>query len=204
MPQTMLGLLGLVLVTLLSFNQQRITMRGYDVRLMDEYQLAASGVMMHVTELIAARAFDENTTPEAIRDAQYVPRSANAMSNGNHFGSRDRGSEGCDLERPTQTPHCDDVDDLDGIRNQLVHARLRDGQTLPFEVSIDVYYVKNHDLKTPSNQRTLNKRVVLTARTPLLPAVDEIVRLERVVSYDPIKAEADFEARYGPLGTQNN
>lgn len=200
----MLGLLGLVLVTLLSFNQQRITMRGYDARLLDEYHLAASGVMMHVTELIASRSFDENTTPEAIRNAQYVPKSAVAMSNRNHFGERDRGSDGCDLERPTLTPHCDDVDDLHGIENQLVHARLRDGQTLPFEVSIDVYYVQDHDLKTPSNQRTLNKRVVLTARTPLLPAIDELVRLERVVSYDPIKAEADFETRYGALGTQDD
>lgn len=192
MPQTLLGLLGLSLVTLLSVNQQRVTTQGYEARLHDEYDLAASGVMMHVMELIAARSFDENTTPGAIQAANAVPQHANEFSVPASFGTE----APCDLERPTLTPSCDDIDDLDGIDGQLVEARLRGDRTLPFNVSIDVYYVADADLEAPVSFRTKNKRVVLTAESPLRPGV-ELVRLERVVSYDPVKAEADFERETG-------
>ena len=192
MPQTLLGLLGLTLVTLLSINQQRITTQGYQNRLHDEYDLAASGVMMHVMELIASRSFDENTTPRAIGERRSVPDRPSDFSHRHSFGTADRGGAGCNLERPVLTPYCDDVDDLDGIENQLVHAHLRDDKTLPFEVSIDVYYVADDDLERPVSYRTKNKRVILTAASPLRPGI-ELVRLERVVSYDPVKAEADYQ-----------
>lgn len=192
MPQTLLGLLGLSLVTLLSVNQQRVTTQGYQNRLHDEYDLAASGVMMHVMELIASRSFDESTTPERIDATNRVPEHPSEFTHRWQFGT----SADCDLERPTLTPECDDVDDLDGIRNQAVYARLRGDKTLPFEVSIDVHYVDDADLETPVPYRTKNKRVILTAESPLRPGV-ELVRLERVVSYDPIKAEADFETAMG-------
>jgi hypothetical protein len=90
------------------------------------------------------------------------------------------------------------VDDLDGIEGQRVYARLRGDKTLPFDVSIDVYYVDDDNLEVPVSHRTKNKRVVLTAESPLRPGV-ELVRLERVVSYDPVKAEADYENVHGPL-----
>lgn len=193
MPQTLLGLLGLTLVTLLSINQQRITTQGYQNRLHDEYDLAASGVMMHVMELIASRSFDENSTPEAINDHRRVPERPSDFTHRYQFGGYT-----CNLERPVLTPECDDVDDLDGIENQLVHAHLRGDKTLPFEVSIDVYYVDDADLEQPVSYRTKNKRVILVAESPLRPGI-ELVRLERVVSYDPLKAEADFETIYGIL-----
>jgi hypothetical protein len=194
MPQTLLGLLGLTLVTMLSINQQRVTTQGYQNRLHEEYDLAASGVMMHVMEMIASRSFDEYTTPDKL-DANN--RSAYDMKGNDFthrwgFGAAGREGDGCDLERPANTPGCDDVDDLDGIRNQVVYARLRGEKTLPFEVSIDVFYVDDDDLETPVAHRTKNKRVVLWAESPLRPGV-ELVRLERVISYDPVKADADFE-----------
>lgn len=192
MPQTLLGLLGLSLVTLLSVNQQRVTTQGYQNRLNDEYDLAASGVMMHVMELIASRSFDEYSTPGAIESSGRVPERPSEFTHRSGFGAAGRGSAGCDLERPANTPDCDDVDDLDGIENQRVFARLRGDKTLPFDVSIDVFYVDDDNLEAPVSFRTKNKRVILTAESPLRPGV-ELVRLERVVSYDPVKAEADFE-----------
>ena len=194
MPQTLLGLLGLMTITLISVNQQRVTSRGYEARLHEEYDLAASGVMMHVVELIASRSFDEETTPDKIHQARRVPQEADEFSMPETFGY----DGPCDLERPALTPDCDDVDDLAGTRQQLVHAQLRGDKTLPFYVDIDVYYVDDADLETPVTWRTKNKRVVLTASTPLAPGV-ELVRLERVVSYDPVKAEADYEAEHGIL-----
>lgn len=194
MPQTLLSLLGLSLVTLLSVNQQRVTTQGYQNRLHDEYDLAASGVMMHVMELIASRSFDENTTPEAINLQRGVPDRPSQFTHRAGFGT----SAACDLERPALTPDCDDVDDLDGIEDQRVYARLRGDKTLPFDVSIDVYYVDDDDLEAPVSYRTKNKRVILTAESPLWPGV-ELVRLERVVSYDPVKAEADYEEAFEPL-----
>ena len=194
MPQTLLSLLGLSLVTLLSVNQQRVTTQGYQNRLHDEYDLAASGVMMHVMELIASRSFDEQSTPEKINISRDIPDHPSDFTHRNDFGT----TAACDLERPALTPDCDDVDDLDGIEGQRVYARLRGDKTLPFDVSIDVYYVGDDNLEVPASHRTKNKRVVLTAESPLRPGV-ELVRLERVVSYDPVKAEADYESEYGFL-----
>jgi hypothetical protein len=74
-----------------------------------------------------------------------------------------------------------------------------EGRTLPFTVDVDVDYVVDREVQTISAVPTRHKRVVLTARNEYLPHGQII--LERVFSYDPIKAEMNYETVHGALGT---
>ena len=74
MPQSLLGLLALTLASIISFNQQRVTHSSYKATIRDELELAASGTAQHVMEMIAARSFDEVSTPEKIFNAGAVPQ----------------------------------------------------------------------------------------------------------------------------------
>jgi hypothetical protein len=194
MPQTLLALLALSLAALLSFNQQRVTTRSYETMISQELELAASGAMMHAMEFIAARSFDENSTPGGIDANQRLPEAPGHLSNENRFGVWDRGFAGCDLMRPHRTPRCDDVDDLDGLQNVPVWITLASGDSLQFEVDVDVTYVADADIQTPSESPTFHKRVVLQARSPLLDHLPgNLIEIERVVSYDPLRADAQYE-----------
>ena len=197
MPQTLLALLALSLAALLALNQQRVTSRSYETMISDELELAASGAIMHAMELIAARPFDEYSTPDGIDDRRRLPEEPNHMSTPSHFGSDDRGSAGCDLMRPANTPDCDDGDDLDGLRDQEVWLRLATGDSLQFFVDVDVDYVADDDLETPSASRTLHKMVTLRARSTALGRSTPLVEIERVVSYDPVRADAEYESVKG-------
>ena len=198
MPQTLLALLALVLAALLSFTQQRATSRSYQTMVTNELEMAASGTMMHAMELIAARAFDENSTPDGIDANLALPESPVQMTAYSHFGALDRGASGCDLMRPINTPDCDDVDDLDGLRDIPVWLNLASGDSIRFDVDVDVFYVMDDDLADSTHVRTLHKRVVLQARSPHLDYLPgNLLEIERVVSYDPIRADAEYEADRG-------
>lgn len=209
MPQTMLALLALAVAMLLSLSQQRVTMDSHKVRLRDEYSVAASGMLMQVMELVAARSFDEVSTPGSIEQRDENPLIPNPLPSVSSFTAPSgfglsNNDTACNLMEPWRGDEsCDDVDDYDGIEWAEVAIPLANGHALEFEVSVSVDYV---DGATAENLQvvsyaTPNKRVTLEARTPHLPGTPALVRLERVVSYDPVKAEADHDAIYGPIGT---
>jgi hypothetical protein len=203
MPQTLLGLLSLVLASLIAFNQQRLTQQSYRNALREEVELAATGTVQHIVEMIAARSFDEQSTPTRVFNAGGVPTASAQFSNGALFAT-DRGANGCNLMDPSLTPECDDVDDLNGLRNAPVEARLSDGRSLPFTADVDVFYVANPSATTPSSVQTLHKRVEITLRSDMLNLQDGVLTLSRVISYDPIKADADMETRCGVIGAENS
>lgn len=202
MPQSLLGLLALTLASLISFNQQRVTQQSYKATIRDELELAASGTAQHVLEMVAARSYDEVSTPEKVFNSRGVPWGSGSFTTGTNeeFG-RYSGSGECDLMTPGNTPDCDDVDDLDGIRGAPVKAVLSDGRELRFTADVDVEYVTDPGTQTPSSAPTLHKRVDLTIHSqhPAAP-IQGIVSVSRVVSYDPVKADMDMEARCGPIG----
>lgn len=205
MPQTLLALFALSLAALIGFNQQRVTSQSYQTMIENEVELASSGTLMHVMEMIAARSFDEESTPLRIHQRQRVPQDSTEFSISSAFGAADRGSQGCNLMRPGRTPACDDVDDLNGLRNERVYLPLASGDSLGFDLDVNVFYVRGQDLETPSSGQTRHKKVVVTARSINLAQTDNnIVVLERVVSYDPVKAEAEFEQQYPPIGTASD
>lgn len=194
MPQTLFALLGMILASLLAFSQQRNAVSNYSSMVGNEAELAASGAMMHVLELIGSRSFDERTTPDGIRAAGSLPSSANEFSHRDHFGGQPE--DGCDLQEPFQTPSCDDVDDLHGYQD-IVYVPFSSGLTLEFDVSISVSYAVEADMTAESPDRTRHKYVVVTAESDLLS--NGRIQVERIISYDPNKAEADYEYQYGAL-----
>lgn len=204
MPQTMLGLLALVLASFVAFNQQRITQQSYRAALRDEVEIAASGTAQHVIEMLAARSFDEQSSPARVFQAGGVPTSSSQFTAAGSFTS-DRGTLGCDLMDPSDTPLCDDVDDVNGLRNVVVEARLSDGRTLPFTADLNVVYVSSPGATTASSSPTLHKRVDLTLRSSMLPDLPNgILQVSRVISYDPMKADADMESMCGVIGSSSS
>ena len=197
----MLGLLALTLATLISFNQQRLSQQSYKSTIRDEIELAATGTGQHVIEMIAGRSYDENSTPEKIFGAGRVPTSSASFSGGDTFG----GNPNCDLMQPWKTPNCDDIDDVDGVRGAPVRAVLSDGRRLHFTADVDVRYVTDPGSQTTSSTPTLHKRVDLTVYSdhPSAPA-SGLLTVSRVISYDPIKADADMESRCGPIGVSGS
>lgn len=188
----------MILTSLLAFNQQRGTMSNYSHMVGNEIEMAASGAAMTVLELIGSRSFDERTTPEGIHATETLPVDASSLSPFGQFGTHDRGNAGCNLMEPFQTPDCDDIDDVDGIQDQTISVTLSSGETIDFIISIEVDYVALDNMDVGTGTRSWNKRVAVRAVNQFLP-YGEIV-MERVFAYDPLKAEADYEDLYGPLG----
>ena len=58
MPQTLLSLGGLLIVTFLSFNQQQASIRTQQKAIRAEMQQMAIGVAKQSMEVVRARAFD--------------------------------------------------------------------------------------------------------------------------------------------------
>ena len=201
MPQTMLALLALVLASVLTFNQQRLTARSQQNLVSDEVELAAAGLASEIVALIEGRSFDETTTPSAIRDADgAIPEDPDNFKGGDSFGAADRGDDGCKLLKPALTPDCDDVDDvawdpdeIDVNPWQEVSVDLSHGRKLPFEVRIQAYYVDNPDSMEEADEPTRHKRILIDIRSKFAGDAEGVYRATRVVSYDPVKAEMDYE-----------
>ena len=208
MPQTLLALLALVLASFLTFNQQRLTMRSQTNMVTAELELAAAGLASEAMAFIEGRSFDERSTPEKIAAAAgAVPEHDHEFSAASSFGY----SGDCSFLQPAATPNCDDVDDLAGrgwtpVSIELARELILDPDTgapypdsvrtreLDFEVRTDVYYVDTAESMTPALGRTRHKRVTMDIRTPhLATAADGIMRVTRVISYDPVKAAMDYE-----------
>jgi hypothetical protein len=200
MPQTLLALLALALASIIAFNMQRLTQQSYRGALREEVQLAASGTAQHVMEMVAARSFDESTTPRPLFQAAAIPYVPAGFSLPANFAG-DRGGAGCDLMDPGLTPDCDDVDDISGLTTSPVEARLSDGRILPYLAETRVFYVANPSDTTASAVPTLHKRVELTLTYDMPGQTRPVLMISRVISYDPVKAEADMEVVCGPIGT---
>ena len=61
MPQTLLSLAGLLIVTLLSFSQQQANLRSQQEAVRAEMQQMAIGVAKQSMEVVRARAFDDKS-----------------------------------------------------------------------------------------------------------------------------------------------
>ena len=192
MPQTLLGLLALAILTQMSFSQQQVTIKSYQNQLRDEFSVAASGMLMEVMELLAARPFDSQSTPQVMIN-RGIP--ATSQFGGLGYGG---GEEDCDLFE-IDLSDCNDLDDFSRSTWWPANVELSNGQSLPFEVKVSVSYVdgENPDVVVPGP--TSSKRVVLLVRTPLLPQEGPFIHLERVIAFDANKASADCLDYYSPF-----
>ena len=104
---------------------------------------------------------------------------------------------------PSNTPNCDDVDDLDGVRGAPIEARLSDGAHAP------VHRRRRRELRhRPRDPDALQHAHAPQARRPdgasdhASAPIDGLLSVSRVISYDPIKADADMESVCGPIGIE--
>lgn len=196
MPQSLLALLALAIFTQLTFNQQQVTVKSYETLLRDELSVSASGMMMQIMELTAARPFDSKSAPDYV-----IEHGLPAVS---EFGTIGPGGTdtGC-TPLSIDISACNDLDDLDydGFPSDTsrseaawypVELELSNGGTIPFDVKIDVSYVDGEfpDVDVYPGP-TATKRVDLLVRTPLLFKGQPFIHLERVIAYDSNKAAAD-------------
>lgn len=195
MPQSLLALLALAIFTQLSFSQQQITVKSYETLLRDELSVSASGMMMEVMELMAARPFDANSSPSVVLN-RGLPTVSQFGTIGP--GGSDTGCTPLNIDIGS----CNDLDDLDYDRYPSQSSRSEDawypielelsnGGVIPFEVKIDVSYVDGEFPDVNVTGPTTTKRVDLLVRTPLLFDGRPFIHLERVIAYDPNKAAAD-------------
>ncbi|GMQ83015.1 MAG: hypothetical protein BMS9Abin05_2487 [Rhodothermia bacterium] len=206
MQQTILAILALMLVGTFTLAQHRGTIATYNELVDDELEIAASGVALHVMELIGHRAFDARTMPTEINQ-KGLPAGSAEFTSTSAFG---RQGSSCDLDEPFKDVIlCTDLDDADMAPGewQDVPFRLKDGKELGFDVRVEVFYVDLSDLDKalPAGQVSFHKKVVVRVRAKrhVLQKryANGFVRLERIFSYDNSRAKNRFEDVYGPTVT---
>ena len=201
MQQTILAFLSLMIVGSFTLTQHRDVARSYSELVDDELEIAASGVAMHIMELIGNRSFDERTRPESVSYGG-MPTGSDEMSSYSAFGKY----SGCDLDEPFKDAiQCTDVDDVHMAPDewQSVPFKLKFGDEISFDVNVEVFYVSPDDLNTPlsAGQRSMHKKVVVRIRSPHHATQNRygngFVRLERIFSYDKNRAENRYAQKYG-------
>ena len=159
MQQTLLALLSLLIVTLLSFNQQQARIQGQQQAIRAELQQMALGVGMQTMEVIRARKFDK-----------YVAE-VGGYTDPNTFskpGSGEFGIAGdCKLHPEGDGVNCGFVESFDGTESVVPHP-LPDSKTYPFNVNVEVRYVCSDlepaDESGACSAPTSRKEVVLKIR----------------------------------------
>jgi hypothetical protein len=207
MQQTILAALALMLVGSFMLNQHRGAMRTYNEIVDDELEIAASGVAMHIMELISNRDFDERTAPKQIFE-KGLPQGAAEFTSTSAFG---RVGSACDLDEPfLDSVPCTDLDDSHMAPDdwQEVPFRLKDGKELPFDVNVEVFYVDPSDLDNPlpPGATSFHKKVVVKLRAKhhvqSKRYLKGFVRLERIFSFDRKRAENRMKDEYdSPIPT---
>ena len=202
MPQTLLALLALSLSSLLVFNQQRLQMHAQTQMVSNELSLAGSGLASDIMEMIGARSFDEASTPDKIDDAAKVPDDPSVFTPPLALKQAALSDNPCDLLTPDAV--CDDVDDVNGLSNKTYSILLAEGRELDFDVSTTVVYVTDPEGAVEATVPTRHKKVTLEVRSLNGSSAEPPLTFSRVFSYDPVKAEMDYERIYGPIGTDGN
>lgn len=158
MPQTMLALLGLMLVAQFTLAQYRDILHGQLVMIETEARTIAASIAMEHLGRVAAMPYDDATkggsaleTPSALTAPPYFR--ADAPS--------------------------DDVDDFDG--SARVVPRPAGSDTLWFDIRTDVSYADELNANLVASNPTKLKRIVATVSTRNV-ALADTVRLERLVS----------------------
>lgn len=158
MPQTILALLGLMLISQFTLRQQHDIIQDHLEMIRTEVGTMAAAVATERLERITSMAFDSATS------GSLVLTSPSALTSRDLFRS----------DAPS-----DDVDDFDGVSVIVVRDAARD--TLSFDVSSTVSYADelnpNHLVPT----QTKFKRVVVTVTSRSVAFADS-VKLVRLVS----------------------
>ena len=144
MPQTLLSIAGLLIVTLLSFSQQQANINTQQTAIRAEMQQMAIGVAKQSVEVVRARAFDDSTKsgdppPSELTHPDDFPTGKDCSA----FGGSDE---------------CDSIEDFHEMTPAIESVSVPGG-TFAFEIEIEVYYVDSDLDRT--NSRTERKEVTI-------------------------------------------
>ncbi|PSQ71375.1 MAG: hypothetical protein BRD38_02320 [Bacteroidetes bacterium QH_9_67_14] len=158
MPQTLLSLGGLLIVTFLSFNQQQATIRTQQKAVRAEMQQMAIGVAKQSIEVVRARAFDDSTIsgdppPSELTKPENFPTGKDCRA----FGGSDT---------------CDSIEDFHEMTPATDSVSVPGG-TFAFEIEIEVHYVDS-DLNRTSS-RTERKEVMIRVQDDRGPNKDPLL-----------------------------
>lgn len=200
MQQTLLSLLALLLVTLLSFNQQQASIQSQQQIVRAEMEQMALGVAMQTMEVIREREFDART--EIYSESEILDDPNNKLTNEEDFGreykGKDKEDEEIEYGDPTPTDckiypghskdPCSFIEEYHSTK-AIVPFSLgenKDGEEEVFQffVEIEVEYVD--DNFGPTGDKTLQKKVnIFVQDNPSVgsPRLPEQIRYSEVFSY---------------------
>jgi hypothetical protein len=133
MQQTLLAFLALLIVTILSFNQQRANIRSQQESIRAQYRQAALGVAKQTHAAIRTRSFDQDTE-------SFTPESSSNWGGKDciHDDKDRRFDNNCSAIEHFHDDTTTDMDNADGI----IRTRVP-GDSLNFQVEVEVHYVKD-------------------------------------------------------------
>jgi hypothetical protein len=144
MPQTLLSIAGLLIVTFLSFNQQQASIRTQQEAVRAELRQMAIGVAKQSMEVVRARAFD-NATISGDPPVSELTKPENFPT-------------GKDCQAFGGSDTCDSIEDFHEMVPATEEVAVPAG-TFEFEIEIEVHYVDS-DLNRTSS-RTERKEVTI-------------------------------------------
>jgi hypothetical protein len=199
MQQTLLSLLALLLVTLLSFNQQQASIQSQQQIVRAEMEQMALGVAMQTMEVIRAREFDAKT--EIYSESEILDDPSDKLTSEKDFGKKYQGkdeddkeieydgSAECIIYPGNSSDLCSFVEEYDGRKTTvpfyLGENKDEEEEDFQFFVEITVEYV-NDNFEPTGGDRTLQKKVNIFVRdNPSVgsPRLPEQIRYSEVFSY---------------------
>lgn len=157
MYQTLLAFIALMVVMLLTINQQQALMQLNSGRSDQEIQSLAVSVGQDVLDFIGAKPFDAATIAGTVTDASALTPSPFTT--------------GGDYET------AQDIDDFHQIDPYTYVSEVQD---IAYTLNIEVHYVEDEDPSTESSVQTFSKEVVITLSNPDM--LNDI-QLSRVYTY---------------------
>ena len=158
MPQTLLSIAGLLIVTFLSFNQQQASIRTQQEAVRAELRQMAIGVAKQSMEVVRARAFD-NATISGDPPVSELTKPENFPT-------------GKDCQAFGGSDTCDSIEDFHEMVPATEEVAVPAG-TFEFEIEIEVHYV-NSDLNRTSS-RTERKEVMIRVQDDRGPNKDPLL-----------------------------
>ena len=150
MPQTLLSIAGLLIVTLLSFSQQQANMRSQQQAIRAEYQQMALGVAKQSIEAIRAREYFDGvleTDPDAeVED--FTKESDPEWEDDDDCIRQNKFVENPNEDDPNKDPACTAIEDFHDDETMemdnadgTIPVQIPDG-TIQFQIEVQVHYAK--------------------------------------------------------------
>ncbi len=173
MPQTVLAFLAMMIVTMLSLNQQQSMLLAYELMLNDEMEFMASAVALRSIEYISQRDFDNAVAggatvanPSELQDLPFVQ---------NNF---------CRLQGALFSNPCIDIDDFHGMTVDTVAFSAR-ADSFAFAIRAEVQYVD--DAINPDSSVTYETyaKLISVEAQDVMGIMLQPIRITRLVVCEP-------------------